>query len=90
MADFTPKEKYEGEFNGKDVHFNRSWGGHRFSDEECEALCNGDEIEFDFTSAKTHKKFHVVGTLQHDEYNGHGYYGFKPDWDDERTKELDD
>lgn len=85
MADFKPKEKAEGTFNGEDVRFNREWSGHRFTDDEVDKLLAGDEIEFDFTSSKG-DDWHVVGSLAKQEYNDHEFYGFKPDWDDERTQ----
>lgn len=88
LADFTPKEKAEGLFEGTQVKFNREWSGHRFSDEEVEKLLNGDEIEFDFKSKKG-DKWHIVGQLAKQEYNDHEFYGFKPDFDDDRSEKKD-
>lgn len=77
MADV--KEKYEGTWNGKAVKFVRTWSGHRFTDDECEALCNGDVIEIEAIS-KAGKQYTVKGALKKKEFNGHPYVGFEPDF----------
>lgn len=79
------KEKYEGRWNGKMVKFTRTWAGHRFTDDECRALCAGEEIEVrGLVSAKTGKEYGVLGKLTKQSYNGHEYVGF------ERTGFLSD
>lgn len=70
------KQKYEGSWNGKNVRFTRSWGGHEFTDAECEALLRGEEISFEATS-KDGKPYGVKGKLANLEYNGHKYVGFE-------------
>lgn len=87
--DFTSKEKAEGEFNGEQVRFNRKWSSHRFSDDEVADLLAGNEVEFDFQTAKG-DDYHVVGKLAQQEYDGHKFFGFKPDWDDDRSGKNDD
>lgn len=74
---FEKKEKYEGTWNGKSVKFTRTWGGHRFTDEECEALCNGDEIEVFGLKSKAGKEYGVTGKLSEQSYNGHKFVGFE-------------
>lgn len=75
MAD---KEKYEGIWNGKTVKFTREWSGHRFTDEECEALLRGEEIEvYGLKSAKTGNTYGVKGKLTEQEYNGNKFVGFE-------------
>ncbi len=75
MAD---KEKYEGIWNGKTVRFTREWSGHRFTDEECEALLRGEEIEVHgLKSAKTGNTYGVKGKLTEQEFNGNKYVGFE-------------
>lgn len=76
MADYPQREKYEGQFEGQTVRFNREWAGHRFTDEECEALLNGEEISFE-ANKKAGGTFRAVGTLGKAEYNGHEYWGFQ-------------
>lgn len=72
------KEKYEGTFNGKKVSFNRDFRGHRFTDEECEALCEGKEIEVLGLVAKSGNTYGVKGRLNDNlEFNGHTYTGFE-------------
>lgn len=84
-GNFAKKEKYEGIWNGKDVSFNREWSGHRFTDEECEALCRGETVQImDCVSAKSGKTFGAEGKLSNLEYNGNKYVGF------ERTAFLND
>lgn len=75
------KEKYTGEWNGKDVSFNREWSGHRFTDDECEQLLDGEVIEITATSSKTGKPFTCRGSLQEQDFNGHPFVGFKADFD---------
>ena len=71
------KEKYTGTWNGQEVSFNRVWSGHRFTDEECEKLCDGEFIEVrGLTSAKG-TTYGVKGHLENLEYNGYKYVGFK-------------
>ena len=38
------KERYAGNWNGRDISFSRVFGGYRFSDAECEVLCKGGEV----------------------------------------------
>ena len=39
------EDKYTGTWCGQTVSFDRNFRGHRFTDEECEALCKGERIE---------------------------------------------
>lgn len=72
------KEKYEGVWNGKTVKFTREWGGHRFTDEECEALLRGEEISvYGLVSAKTGNTYGVKGKLTEQEFNDHKFVGFE-------------
>lgn len=77
-------ERFEGTWNGQEVHPKRVWSGHRFTDEECEKLLNGEEIEIEAVSAKTGKGFRCLGKLSQQTYNGREYVGF------ERIKFLND
>lgn len=70
-------ERYEGTFNGKSVKFKREWSGHKFTDDECERLCNGEEIEIEAVSSKSGKPFKCTGVLAEQDYNGKKYFGFK-------------
>lgn len=74
----TPqKEKYEGKWKGKIVSFSREWGGHRFTDEECEKLCAGEEIVVEGLKSKDGKDYAITGKLDNCSYNGHKYVGFQ-------------
>lgn len=72
----TPaKEKYRGNFKGKPVAFNIEWGGHRFTEDECQRLLAGESIVIDAVSRKG-DPMRVKGNLAEQEYNGHKFYGF--------------
>lgn len=77
-------ERYSGSWNGTPVSFKRSWSGHDFTDQECEALCNGAEIKVMGLVSKNGGTYNVAGHLEEQEYNGRKYVGFKV------TKYLDD
>lgn len=77
MSGNTDVERYEGTWNGQSVKFKKEWSGHKFTDEECEKLCNGEEIEIEAVSSKTGKSFKCKGKLEEQEYNGRTYVGFK-------------
>lgn len=73
---YEVKEKYEGNWQGRDVKFTRTWGSYRFTDEECERLCDGEKIEVSLVS-KEGKPYKIEGQLEEQEYNGNKYVGFK-------------
>lgn len=75
------RERVSGEWMGEKVSFNRDFGGHRFTDEEVEALLAGKPITFEATSKRTNSTYTAVGTLARQSYNGHDYVGFKLDFD---------
>ena len=72
----TQKEKYTGTWDGVSVSFTKTWSGHTFTDEECEALCRGETITFDAVSARTGKPFTATGALSEQTYNGRKFVGF--------------
>jgi len=75
MADFEQAERFEGEWNGEEVHPKRIWSGHRFTDEEVEKLLDGEEITIDATSSAG-KPYRCKGKLAKQEYNGNEFVGF--------------
>lgn len=77
-------ERFEGTWNGQEVHPKRVWSGHTFTDEECKKLLDGEEIEIEAVSARTGKAFRCAGKLSELTYNGQTYVGF------ERTRFLND
>ena len=77
---YPAKEKYTAVINGEEVKFSRVWGGHRFTDEECDSLVKGDTITI--TISNSHRPYSVVdvvGKLEAQIYNGHSFTGFKAD-----------
>lgn len=77
QQNYEVKEKYEGTWNGKEVKFTRTWGGHTFTDEECEELLAGKEIEVLGLKSKTGNEYGVTGKLTKQSFNGHSYVGFE-------------
>ena len=69
-------ERFEGEWNGEEVHPKRVWSGHRFTDEEVEKLLDGEEITIDAVSAAG-KPYRCKGKLAKQEYNGNEFVGFQ-------------
>lgn len=78
--EIVKKEKYSGTWNGQEVAFNREWSGHRFTDQECEALLNGQTIIIEAISKKSGNKFSVSGQLGMNEYEGKTFCAFQPDF----------
>lgn len=77
MENNVEKEKAEGIWNGQEVKFNRTWSGHRFTDEEVDKLLAGEEIEvLGLVSAKGNT-YGVKGKLAAQDYNGHSFIGFQ-------------
>lgn len=70
-------ERFEGTWNGEAVKSKRVWSGYRFTDDECERLLSGEEIEIEAVSSRTGKPFKCVGKLANLTYNGVSYVGFE-------------
>lgn len=75
MAEFERKEKYEGVWNGTNVSFNRVQFGKRLTDDECEALCRGEDVTITGLKSKTGSTYGIIGRLAHKTYNGRAYIG---------------
>ena len=71
-------ERYEGVHipTGQPVRFKRVWAGHRFTDDECQKLLNGEDITF-IALSKKGTEFNASGNLAEQEFNGHSYWGFQ-------------
>lgn len=69
----------------REVSFNKEWGGHTFSNEECEKLLNGEEISFEATSNKG-KSYTCTGKLAEQTYKKKKFIGFKPDFKNKKSK----
>ncbi|SDW84231.1 DNA topoisomerase-3 [Lachnospiraceae bacterium KHCPX20] len=71
-----PPDKYEGKYKGKKVvRFKKIWGGHTFTEEECQKLLAGEEISFEATT-KNGNTQQVKGVLKKQTYQGHSFWGF--------------
>lgn len=82
MGDYVEKEYFEGTWDktGAHVRFNRTWSGHRFTDQECMDLLAGKDIEITATSKKTGDDFTVIGSFGEYEFEGRKCIGFIPDF----------
>lgn len=69
-----------GTWKKKQIKFKKVFSGRTFTDEECQKLLNGEEIEFEAISKKTGKPYPVKGKLANQTYNGAKYVGFKPNF----------
>ena len=72
-------ERFTGTWNGKEVKVKRTWGGHRFTDDEVKSLLNGEEISFEATSKKG-SKYTAKGKLATQVYEERTFVGFKPEF----------
>lgn len=82
MGDYVEKEYFEGTWDktGAHVRFNRTWSGHRFTDQECMDLLAGKDIEITATSKRTGDAFTVIGSFGEYEFEGRKCIGFIPDF----------
>lgn len=82
MGDYVEKEYFEGTWQktGTHVRFNRTWSGHRFTDQECMDLLAGKDIEITATSKRTGDDFTVIGSFGEYEFEGRKCIGFIPDF----------
>ena len=72
-----------GTWKRKKIKFKKSWGGHTFTDEECEQLLAGKSISFQATS-KGGKTYTATGKLSEQTYNGNKFVGFKADFSNKK------
>ncbi len=72
------KDKVHGEWQGKSISFNRTWGQHTFTDEEVEKLLANESITFT-TKTKGGKVTTVTGKLADQTFKNQKYVGFKMD-----------
>lgn len=74
----TSKPKTQTVVDGKTVSFNKTWGGHTFTDDELKALQAGETITFTHKTKKGTQE--ISGQLGWGEYKGKKFYGFQPDF----------
>lgn len=72
-------EKVTGDFNGEQISFNQTWGGHKFTKKEIADLLAGKKIRISYCSKKGTDKI-VSGKLAKQTYKGRSFYGFKPEF----------
>ena len=77
LRDRSPESRWSGEWTGRQVSFKRAWGGHTFTDEECEALCAGEAVTFEVDNS--YGKSTVTGRLAEQSFNGQTFIGFQKD-----------
>ena len=72
-----PGDYAEGTWKRKQVKFKRTWGGHRFTDEEVADLLAGKEVDIKGLVAKSGKTYGVRGKLSVQSYKGRKFVGFE-------------
>ena len=70
------KETYAGMWHGKNITFKREWGGHKFTDVECEQLLNGEEICIFGLTGSGGSCYNIKGKLAEQSYKNHKFVGF--------------
>ena len=75
------KKNMKESWKGKQVSFTRKWRTHRFTDDECARLCNGEKIQVELMS-KNNTPYKIEGELQEQSFtNDSGkkinFVGFK-------------
>lgn len=83
---FEEKEYAEGNWNGKEISFNRTWSGHRFTDSEVERLLAGETITID--AVGKNGSYTCKGKLDKLKYNGITYYGFSKEHNKDDSREY--
>ena len=79
IATQAPKPKATGTWQGREISFSKTWGGHDFTDDEITKLLAGETIQIDAIS-KAGKPYKVIGALSESTFNGNKFIGFKPDF----------
>ena len=71
MPEYAEKERFSGSWNGEEISANRTWGGHRFTDQEVADLLDGEMVVLEnLVSTKTGNTYSVRGRLAHQSFNG--------------------
>lgn len=63
--------------DGKEVEFKKEWGGHKFTDEEIEALSAGETITIKGLKNKRGKTYSAKGKIMEQSFKGRKFWGFK-------------
>ena len=63
--------------SGKVVQFKKEWGGHKFTDEEIEALSNGESITIKGLKDKRGNTYSATGKVEEQKFKGRTFWGFK-------------
>lgn len=82
---YEKKEKQEIKRDGKAISFNKSWGGHTFTDSEIADLAAGKLVTISYTT-KAGKTAEATGMLEEQEFKGKKFWGFKPDFGNATNK----
>ena len=62
---------------GKEVSFKKEWGGHKFTDEEIDALIKGETITIKGLKNRKGKLYDAKGKLEEQKFKGRTFWGFK-------------
>lgn len=80
LAGVKPKEKVSGVYvpTGKEITFNREFGGYKFTDEDVDTLLAGKAITFEMKTKSG--MANVEGKLVEQTYKGKKFWGIKPEF----------
>ena len=70
-------ERFEGTWNNKEVSIKRTWGNHRFTDEEVKKLLAGEMIAFEAKKKDGSGTFTAKGKIEEYEFDGKDCIGFR-------------
>lgn len=77
LPEFKKKEKETIEKDGKEISFNKEWGGHKFTEEEIDKLSKGEMISIPGLKNKRGKIYTAKGKLMKQKFKGKTFWGFK-------------
>lgn len=75
--EFKQVEKETFKKDGEEISFKKEWGGHKFTEEEIEALTNGEVITIKGLKSKRGKTYDAKGRLKEQKFKGKTFWGFK-------------
>lgn len=84
---FKQVEKETFKKDGEEISFKKEWGGHKFTEEEIEALTQGKQITIKDLKNKRGKRYEAKGSLKEQKYKGKSFWGFKMEEYKEEGKE---
>lgn len=63
--------------SGKTIQFKKEWGGHKFTEEEIEALSQGKTITIEGLKNRRRKRYSATGKIKEQKFKNRKFWGFK-------------